>query len=50
MNKKIYNNAKIGINNCNTQDFINKNKEEDKNHINFLKKYLEVLSKFQNLK
>ena len=33
-----------------TQEFINKNKEEDKNHINFLKEYKETLDKFQNFK
>ena len=31
-----------------TQEFINKNKEEDKNHINFLKEYKEILNKFNN--
>ena len=28
------------------QDFINKNKEEDKNRINFLKEYKEILDKY----
>ena len=28
------------------QEFINKNKEEDKNRINFLKEYKEILDKF----
>ena len=35
-------------NNNNLQDFINKNKEEDKNRINFLKKYKEILDKYGN--
>ena len=30
------------------QEFINKNKEEDKNSINFLKEYKEILDKFGN--
>jgi hypothetical protein len=35
-------------NNNNLQDFINKNKEEDKNRINFLKEYKEILDKYGN--
>ena len=32
--------------NSDIQDFINKNKEEDKNRINFLKEYKEILDKY----
>ena len=49
-NKGVLNNAKIGIKASDTQEFINKNKEEDKNHMNFLKEYKETLNKFQNFK
>ena len=49
-NKDVLNNAKIGIKASDTQEFINKNKEEDKNHMNFLKEYKETLNKFQNFK
>ena len=34
----------------NTQEFINKNKEEDKNHIKFLREYKKTLENFQTLK
>ncbi len=34
--------------NSEIQDFINKNKEEDKNRINFLKEYKEILDKYGN--
>ena len=49
-NKGVLNNAKMGIKASDTQEFINKNKEEDKNHMNFLKEYKETLNKFQNFK
>jgi len=49
-NKGVLNNAKIGIKASDTQEFINKNKEEDKNHMNFLKEYKETLNKFQSFK
>jgi len=49
-NKGVLKNAKIGIKASDTQEFINKNKEEDKNHMNFLKEYKETLNKFQNFK
>ena len=49
-NKGALNNAIIGVKTSDTQDFINKNKEEDKNHINFLKEYRETLDKFQSFK
>ena len=45
------NNNNININNGSNkglQDFINKNKEEDKNRINFLKEYKEILDKYGN--
>ena len=32
----------------NTLDFINKNKEEDKNHLIFIKQYKKILDKFQD--
>jgi hypothetical protein len=52
----IQNKIEIKTNkNSEFQDFINKNKEEDKNRINFLKEYKEILDKFgsnlnQNIK
>ena len=49
-NKGVSNNVKIGIKASDTQEFINKNKEEDKNHMNFLKEYKETLNKFQTFK
>ena len=43
----IVNTEKIEVNkNLNLQEFINKNKEEDKNRINFVKEYKEILDKF----
>jgi len=50
MNKGLLNNATVGTKTSDTQDFINKNKEEDKNHMNFLKEYRETLDKFQSFK
>ena len=56
VNKEVFipniNNEKIEIKNNaninNLQEFINKNKEEDKNRINFLKEYKDILDKFGN--
>ena len=43
----IVNTEKIEVNkNLNLQEFINKNKEEDKIRINFVKEYKEILDKF----
>ena len=49
-NKVVLNNAVVGTKTSDTQDFINKNKEEDQNHMNFLKEYRETLDKFQSFK
>ena len=49
-NKLGLNNAVVGSKTSDTQDFINKNKEEDQNHMNFLKEYRETLDKFQSFK
>ena len=49
-NKVGLNNAVVGSKTSDTQDFINKNKEEDQNHMNFLKEYRETLDKFQSFK
>ena len=49
-NKAVLNNAVVGTKTSDTQDFINKNKEEDQNHMNFLKEYRETLDKFQSFK
>ena len=49
-NKVGLNNAVVGTKTSDTQDFINKNKEEDQNHMNFLKEYRETLDKFQSFK
>ena len=56
VNKEVFipniNNEKIEIKNNtninNLQEFINKNKEEDKNRISFLKEYKDILDKFGN--
>ena len=46
-NDKFENKKEIKVNkNSEIQDFINKNKEEDKNRINFLNEYREILDKY----
>ena len=47
-NKRLGRKIKTDMQFSDTQDFINKNKEEDKAHINFLKEYKEILNKFNN--
>ena len=49
-NKRFVKNQNKRLQTNNTQDFINRNKEEDKNHIKFLKEYKETLDKFQTFK
>ena len=47
INKENVENKNLTTNkNSDIQDFINKNKEEDKNRINFLKEYKEILDKY----
>ena len=47
INKDNVENKNLTTNkNSDIQEFINKNKEEDKNRINFLKEYKEILDKY----
>ena len=49
INKDNVENKNLTTNkNSDIQEFINKNKEEDKNRINFLKEYKEILDKYGN--